>query len=83
MGGVYFDGLTLPTQCYGCSFRDAEYMMVGCELMPQSDYRDYESQFSFCPFKDIASRYPATIIPENATITSFKYEVDVAIRRKT
>ena len=82
MGGVYFDGLTLPKQCYGCSFRDVEYD-GGCELMPQADYCDYESQFSVCPIQAIARLHPATIIPENATITSFKYEVDVAIRRKT
>lgn len=81
MGGVYFDGLQIPTACVGCNFRDAEYGGC-CELMPHTDYKDYESQFSDCPFKDISHRFPPTIVPENAVVTSFKYEVDVAIRRK-
>lgn len=81
MGGVYFDGLKLPTQCYGCGFRDPEYG-GSCCLIPEADYADYETQFAVCPIQTIARSYPTTIIPENATVTSFKYEVDVAIRRK-
>lgn len=81
MGGVYFAGLEMPTSCMGCGFRDAEYE-GDCCLMPQADFEDYDAQFSVCPIKEIAHYYPPTIVPRDAVVTSFKYEVDVAIRRK-
>lgn len=81
MGGVYFDGLTLPTQCVGCDFRDAEYE-GDCTLLPQASFESYDEQFKLCPIKELERCYPATIIPKNAVITSLKYEVDVEVRRK-